>query len=509
MTANVSQPSIPTYVAVDRPGGFDVEDAHDIVRVRLRPTNWELERSIGIMAIPLHERGLVLSNLVLGLGRDRSGALAPLSGHDRAATESRWASTRKWQQLRKLLGPPVHRRLRRLLSTVDPLMLAIQRATRASYCTAEFSTEYYVGVLPDPAFIQDPHVRRDILTHRAAAIAAGHLTELVPAWLRRVVPDLADAPPSALDDPATRTAIVARHPLFASPAGLELLREWMGDRSLRMSAALVEAMRFWRDLFSWSGVSDERLERTLAHLPEDVADFQVCALPSIPLRRPLTDRLELLVTAFVARREDDRQRYNGAPNPNAEVLLDARRDEIVRAMHLVSTYFGWTLEPRYDGHVSTFVDFVLRYAETQGDSLVGLAEEAVAVDLRTLEWERSEVLATLGASTPSARPPIPLPDIPGIRFLATVQEIADVGVELRSNLALSARRAVEGDWYLFRVDHNGDKEAVWVGRDGWVVLSPYSDRRMTWGEKALEAWAAGFRPPPRPYVDDYDDDRPF
>src|SRR4051794_14173608 len=105
MFPDIYDPLIPTYVIVDRPNGFDVEGVHDIVRVRLHPTNWEVERSWGVMAIPLHERGLVLSNLVLGLGRDRSGALAPRPGRDRAATESRFTFRRMWRQLRKLLGP--------------------------------------------------------------------------------------------------------------------------------------------------------------------------------------------------------------------------------------------------------------------------------------------------------------------------------------------------------------------------------------------------------------------
>jgi hypothetical protein len=502
MIADIREPSIPTYVIVDRPSGFDVEGAHDIVRVRLLPTNWEVwtldEGPRSCMSIPLYSFGLVREKLINSYLQDDYRAQWRLEEGSRARAKLERSLKRKEHQLRKLLGPPVHRRLRRVLSRVSPLMLAIQHATRASRCDAQASTEYYASVLPDPAWIQDPHVHRDILTHRAAAIAAGHLTKLVPAWLRRVVPDLADAPPSALDDPATRVAIAARHPFLASEAGLEVLRQWMVDWPLGMSATLVEAMRFWQDLFSRNGVSDERLEHTLANVPEGFPDYLLCALRHVRVRRPLTDRLELLVTTIVARRYDDIGFYEAALDRNADVLLDARHDEIVQAMRRVGAYFGHDLEPRYTGYVRVLVDFLLDYPEPHRGSIVGLAEEAIASDLRTLERDRSEVVATLGASTPSARPPIPLPDIPGVRFLATVQEIADTGVELRSRLARSARRAVDGNWYVFRVDHDGGKGAVRVGRDGLLAPPPYPECRPTWGQKTLHAWAAGFRPTPRP-----------
>jgi hypothetical protein len=447
----------------------------------------------------------VTGNLILRCLRDDYRALWRLEEGSRAKTEMDRSIKRKEHQLRKLLRAPVHRRLRRMLSTVSPLMLAIQRAISPSLLDALSQGargEYVASAVPEPDLIRDADVRRDILAHRAAAIAAGHLTELVPDWLRRVVPDLADTPPSALDDPATRVAIAARHPFLASEAGLELLQQWMRDRSLSLSPTLATAMRFWRDLFSSNGVSDPRLEHTLAILPEDIPDFLICALGHVRLRRPLTDRLELLVTTLVARRHSYRLLLTDAPDRQAGVLLDARREDIVRAMHLVSTHLGWTLEPKYEGHVSTFVEFVLGYAETQRDSLAGLAEQAIADHLRALERDRSEVVATLGASTPSARPPIPLPDIPGVRFLGTVGEIADVGLKLRIGLARDAPSAVEGRCYLFHVAHDGEEETVGVSADGWVWMPKYSTRRMRWGEKALDAWAAALRPPPRPYVAD-------
>ena len=65
---------------------------------------------------------------------------------------------------------------------------------------------------------------------------------------------------------------------------------------------------------------------------------------------------------------------------------------------------------------------------------------------------------------------------------------------------------MDGRLYLFQVAGDGEEETVWVGADGWVVLPKYATRRMTRGEKALEAWAAGSRPPARPFVDD---SRPF
>jgi hypothetical protein len=60
MIADVRKPPIPTYVIVDRQNGFDVEGAHHIVCVRLRPTHWELwtldDGPRYGMAIPLYSR---------------------------------------------------------------------------------------------------------------------------------------------------------------------------------------------------------------------------------------------------------------------------------------------------------------------------------------------------------------------------------------------------------------------------------------------------------------------
>jgi hypothetical protein len=110
---------------------------------------------------------------------------------------------------------------------------------------------------------------------------------------------------------------------------------------------------------------------------------------------------------------------------------------------------------------------------------------------------RKQVLERLGADTPTARPPVPLPDLPGIRFLGNVGEVVEEGRRMRHCIASYAASACAGDSYLFHIDHEGDACSLEVGRLGIVhqAQGPRNtkNKATAHGVRVLSCWANQFR----------------
>src|SRR4051794_6358473 len=127
------------YTFVDHEDGFVVKSEHDVVRVRLYPTHWEVQNSTSSFPIPLYAFSLVMCNVAIRTCDSyhvRWRALTHLDDGDRAKSEARWAYERAMRRAPKLLRLEVYRRLRRLLTRVDPLVLAVHRANAASISEA-------------------------------------------------------------------------------------------------------------------------------------------------------------------------------------------------------------------------------------------------------------------------------------------------------------------------------------------------------------------------------------
>jgi len=98
----------------------------------------------------------------------------------------------------------------------------------------------------------------------------------------------------------------------------------------------------------------------------------------------------------------------------------------------------------------------------------------------------------IDVATPTARPPFALPEVAGIRFLATVGEVVEEGQRMGHCIGNYAAAAVAGDCYLFHVDYQGDSASVEVGSDGIVrqAAGPENaDNPATrWGKRQLRDW---------------------
>jgi hypothetical protein len=155
------------------------------------------------------------------------------------------------------------------------------------------------------------------------------------------------------------------------------------------------------------------------------------------------------------------------------------------------------LSPRRWRDVETLVSYLNDYPDQHNGNVVGLAERAI-------RWHRDcrreigeETIARLGFDTPVSLPPIPLPAIPGMRFLKTVGDLFEEGEAMKHCVASYASDAVDGSCYLFHVDHEGERATVQIGERGNVVQSRGPRNRDNtaahWGRMQLGKWGRQVR----------------
>src|SRR5262249_44142676 len=130
--------------------------------------------------------------------------------------------------------------------------------------------------------------------------------------------------------------------------------------------------------------------------------------------RPITNRLELLATLLAAGR-----------SRHFKVFAFASAKDIAEAMRRVSRSLHEELRPRRWREVGSVVQYLHDFPETHNGTIVGLTDKAI-------RWHRDcqhevikKVICELGESTPLAKPSVPLPDVAGVRFLATVGDVCN------------------------------------------------------------------------------------
>lgn len=175
------------------------------------------------------------------------------------------------------------------------------------------------------------------------------------------------------------------------------------------------------------------------------------------------------------------------------ILLDAREAEITRCLDLVSAEVGADLWPDRPDDVERAIRF-LSFPEVHSGRLPGLARRSARWHRDLLRQTREELLRPekLLPGTPTARPPVLLPRIPGIRFVATAGEVVEEGEAMRHCVATLAKAAVLGRCYLFHVDHQGEEATIQLDRRGRIVeaAGPRNSRNeaVRWGTAELRRW---------------------
>jgi hypothetical protein len=278
---------------------------------------------------------------------------------------------------------------------------------------------------------------------------------------------------------------------FRAAAALLSLR----DEHLHTPSQLVD----WRTFYCPPGVRPYgHLNRTLTHVPGGVPGGLLIRLCEFILPRTITSRLELITTLLAA--------HHGLRN--FRVLSQANSGQIAEAIGCINhawqadwaqrhptlpwTHYG----TRRTAHIWKALQYMGDFPEDYHGDIVGLARRSIRWHQYGQEQERRKALATLGAQRSVATPPVAPPDIPGVRFLATVGEICQDGASMRHCVASYAEKAVNGFCFLFHVDHNGQSATVEVGPGGAVVQAKgpgnHENEASTWGRQVLTQWGKQF-----------------
>jgi len=250
----------------------------------------------------------------------------------------------------------------------------------------------------------------------------------------------------------------------------------------------IETMVDWKRLFSPTGESYTSLNRTLMNLSGNISPRLLGRLGGFVLPRPITTRLELI--AIILAHSTYNQRH-------LRVWSFANEGQIKEAMRRVGRFTHRDLSTRRWEDVQVVVRFVDDYPDCHNGNLVGLAQRAI-------RWHRDIAAGRIKANVSKhgedkqvAKPPIPLPDLPGIRFLETVGDISAEGEQMRHCIATYIEKAINGYAYLFHVDYEGELASVEVDWFGNVIQASgptnEKNRAVEWGRKALSKWGRNMK----------------
>ena len=248
----------------------------------------------------------------------------------------------------------------------------------------------------------------------------------------------------------------------------------------------IQKLTNWREVFSPAG-SYRELNRTLMNLPGSVPPCLLCTLNTVLLPRPITNRLELITFLCAGRRQPGRCR----------VFAFATADQIKEAMKRISTHIHRNLSPRRTKDITQAVGFLRDYPDDHRGNIVGLANKAIRWHRECWREQAEEATSHLSDNTLTAVPPIPLPQVDGIRFLATVGDLCNESNTMQHCIGYYAERARDGECFLFHVEHEGEQASVEVSPCGFVVQaqgpSNSQNRATEWGRNVLGNWAVGMR----------------
>lgn len=360
---------------------------------------------------------------------------------------------KEWRRERAAMavGKRLHAEWLNLLEQADPRVRELQRKI---FSVSRSCPE----IAHDPRLYSEAIVK-DAMKYRAAAIAI-------------VLPD-----------------ILYKHSGNLHDSSLKMRLHVERNKAINFLDLLLE----WRSIYSDTGSPYRSLDRTLMNLPGRVPLDLMAILNHVHLRRPSRDRVEL--TTLLERYCLAMMRQPGANI--LDVWHNARRDQIVRAMGRVGDHLRTSLSPNRRCDISTFVRFLVDgEPEHYTGGLVGLAERSIDYHRNYLPEQQKQVLKKLGGHTKAAMPSVPLPRLPGITFLSSVDEIVAEGYKMSHCIADYANQAVQGRSFLFHVERNGEHASVQVIRG--LVAQSYGPMNKPndasrWAKRVLSPWAKSLK----------------
>ena len=114
-----------------------------------------------------------------------------------------------------------------------------------------------------------------------------------------------------------------------------------------------------------------------------------------------------------------------------------------------------------------------------------------------LAQQRATTLNRYGAKTRVKMPPIPTPADSAVHLLQTVEEIVREREQMDHCVATCVPNALNGHYFLFHIEHDGESATVMIRRDGRMVEAQGPRNRQNgasrWGERRLADWARSLR----------------
>ncbi|MGH7789058.1 MAG: PcfJ domain-containing protein, partial [Candidatus Binatia bacterium] len=262
--------------------------------------------------------------------------------------------------------------------------------------------------------------------------------------------------------------------------------------------ALLRAMREWRRLFAPGGRSYGSLDRTLMNLPPQIPARVVCALRHVRLERTITNRLELHMLLLCVGAGMERR---GELPACLHVLQHAGELAIRRALLRIGEATERRLDPRQDDDLRVAANYLID-ANPTGATLSACVERAIRWHdprrdfLDLMQRFRLDPPSRHAPETPTARPPHPLPDVPGLVFLATAGDVAAEGQRMQHCIATYADAAVRGRCFLFHAEHEGEVASFEVSAEGDLrqAVGPRNGTNgaVLWGAAELARWLASW-----------------
>jgi hypothetical protein len=187
------------------------------------------------------------------------------------------------------------------------------------------------------------------------------------------------------------------------------------------------------------------------------------------------------------------------------IFHHAAAAEITDAIRRIGTSTNRELHPRQPDDLRFAIRYLCDYPEPHHGTLGGLVDRVIRWHRRAHERRRlEEFVAEMGGhDRPTTRPPIALPAVPGITFLATVGDVVEEGTRMKHCIATRTPEAIKGRCFLFHVDYQGEQASVEVSADGEITDAegPRNTKNaaVQWGTVQLQAWGAEL--PPRKVVE--------
>lgn len=237
--------------------------------------------------------------------------------------------------------------------------------------------------------------------------------------------------------------------------------------------------------------------KVLDNLPPGVhpdRDLKMCI---VPFERPIYNRSHLIMYGlaypYITEYQHD---YRIEVKMRLFRLIGKSTTEQVKAVlrkAKQSEQFPW-LDCRKPSTLETVVDWLIDYDEPYYGSLMGWY-------LRCKTWhemaakraarKRLERMALADKLT-LEKPPIPLPEIVGIRFLETEQDLLAEAISMKSCIDTYAMKAKDGGCYLFHVEYQGEQASMEIDDYGLIRQSygpcNQCNKASDWGRIVMRNW---------------------